>query len=204
MDYDMFLITRIYEYRWRGLSTKAAVVRGLARTGSVITTAGIIMMIAFSALMLSNQLILNEFGFALVFASFFDTVGDRFAFCFVAAVHARLRVANKVHSSRNILHFMSSQQFIVRPLFVPSLMLLFEQWNWWPGDVPPVIKDEFDGYESDEDGGFAIDGDDDFALLEEMSGVVSGDHDESAYRYEGIPSMHIDRAAADTSDTYTL
>ena len=107
MDYDMFLITRIYEYRWRGLSTKAAVVRGLARTGSVITTAGVIMMIAFSALLLSNrrsrlsssaplnahcrlrltpypstvhhmsrcaELILNEFGFSLVFASFFDTV----------------------------------------------------------------------------------------------------------------------------------
>ena len=82
-------------------------------------------------------------------------------------------------------------------------MLLFEQLNWWPGEVPPVIKDDFGGYDSDEDGGFAVDHDDDFAMLEEMSGVVSGDDDE-IYRYEGIPSMHIDRAAADANDSYAL
>lgn len=99
MDYDMFLISRIYEYRKRGYSTKAAILKGLHKTGGIITSAGIIMIVAFSALMLSTLEVLQQFGFVLVSCSIIDT-------------------------------------FIVRSLFVPAIMLLGVDYNWWPGKMP--------------------------------------------------------------------
>ena len=50
IDYDVLLVSRIFEYRAaHGFATRAAVLRGLRRTGSTITLAGIIMMLAFGA-----------------------------------------------------------------------------------------------------------------------------------------------------------
>ena len=50
LDYDVFLISRIVEYRKRGLSNRAAIIYGTAKTGGIITAAGAIMV---SALVLS-------------------------------------------------------------------------------------------------------------------------------------------------------
>eukprot|EP00965_Chrysotila_dentata_P162106 5353048-Pleurochrysis_carterae.AAC.1 len=41
MDYDVFLITGILEGRSRGLSTEAAIVRGMEVNGNVIGVAGL-------------------------------------------------------------------------------------------------------------------------------------------------------------------
>ncbi len=43
LDYDLFLFLRVQEYREAGFTTEAAMRKGLYRTGSVITTAGLIM-----------------------------------------------------------------------------------------------------------------------------------------------------------------
>ena len=53
---------------------------GLEKTGGVITTAGIIMCVAFSSLMFSSEMILKQFGFVLVLASFIDTFFVRTVF----------------------------------------------------------------------------------------------------------------------------
>jgi len=73
LDYDIFLLTRILEYRDMGYSEKASVMLGLCKTGGIITAAGIIMAIAFSGLLFSSQMLLNQCAFYLVFAVLIDT-----------------------------------------------------------------------------------------------------------------------------------
>ena len=55
LDYDVFLVSRIVEYRAEGKSDRESVLLGLAKTGRIITAAGIIMAIAFFGLLLSDQ-----------------------------------------------------------------------------------------------------------------------------------------------------
>jgi uncharacterized membrane protein YdfJ with MMPL/SSD domain len=43
LDYDIFLYSRIYEYRLEGYSDRAAIAHGVYKTGGIITAAGIIM-----------------------------------------------------------------------------------------------------------------------------------------------------------------
>lgn len=45
LDYDIFLLVRIKEFKDEGLSTVEAIARGLWKTGSIVTSAGIIMTI---------------------------------------------------------------------------------------------------------------------------------------------------------------
>lgn len=74
LDYDVFLISRIVEYRKRGLSNRAAIVYGTAKTGGIITAAGAIMAIAFAGLLLCGEAVLNETAFLFVFAVLVDTM----------------------------------------------------------------------------------------------------------------------------------
>lgn len=73
LDYDIFLFTRIREYRRRGWAPRAAVVRGVAKTGAVITYAGIIMAVAFSGLAFSGLMLMNQFGILLALCVLLDT-----------------------------------------------------------------------------------------------------------------------------------
>lgn len=102
VDYDVFLISRIYEHRLEGYTTDASILRAIGTQSTTITTAGVIMAIAFSSLLMSDTYVLNQFGFVLVCASLLDT-------------------------------------FVVRTLFVPALMFLAVDSNWWPGKMPPAV-----------------------------------------------------------------
>ena len=73
VDYDIFLISRVYEYRHEGYSTEAAILKAMAKASTTITAAGLIMTIAFSSLLLADLTVLNQFGFVLVTASIVDT-----------------------------------------------------------------------------------------------------------------------------------
>eukprot|EP01063_Lacrimia_lanifica_P011475 TRINITY_DN18246_c0_g1_i1.p1 TRINITY_DN18246_c0_g1~~TRINITY_DN18246_c0_g1_i1.p1 ORF type:complete len:924 (+),score=222.83 TRINITY_DN18246_c0_g1_i1:45-2774(+) len=74
MDYDVFLLTRIYEYRTtHGYDTASSIVKGLTKTGSIITGAGIIMSVAFFGLVISKVDALNEFGVMLCVSVLIDT-----------------------------------------------------------------------------------------------------------------------------------
>ena len=73
LDYDIFLFTRVREFRLKGWSNRAAIVKGVARTGRVITFAGIIMAIAFSGLAASSLLLLDQFAYVLMFSVLLDT-----------------------------------------------------------------------------------------------------------------------------------
>eukprot|EP00049_Salpingoeca_infusionum_P022360 m.6295 g.6295 ORF g.6295 m.6295 type:complete len:854 (+) comp5144_c0_seq1:67-2628(+) len=73
LDYDVFLLSRIVEYRRNGYSDHDSILFGLARTGGIITAAGIIMAIAFVGLLFSAEAVLNQLSFFLVLAVLVDT-----------------------------------------------------------------------------------------------------------------------------------
>jgi RND superfamily putative drug exporter len=73
LDYGIFLLTRIREYRQNGFADDASFVKGVYRTGGVITSAGVIMCIAFGGLMLSKAKALKQFGLLLSFSVILDT-----------------------------------------------------------------------------------------------------------------------------------
>eukprot|EP01061_Rhynchopus_euleeides_P024516 TRINITY_DN3950_c1_g1_i2.p1 TRINITY_DN3950_c1_g1~~TRINITY_DN3950_c1_g1_i2.p1 ORF type:complete len:508 (+),score=225.43 TRINITY_DN3950_c1_g1_i2:43-1524(+) len=73
LDYDIFLLTRVMEYRQAGMADDEAVVMGVARTGSTISGAGLIMSIAFGGLLMSSEVQLNQFGCLLTVSVLLDT-----------------------------------------------------------------------------------------------------------------------------------
>jgi len=74
MDYNVFILTRIREEVHKGKSDENAIVDALDWTGGIITALAIIMGGAFSVMMLSNMMMLREFGFALAFAIILDAM----------------------------------------------------------------------------------------------------------------------------------
>ena len=73
IDYDVFLLTRIFEYRLSGMSDEDSIVIAMAKTGSAISGAGFIMCVAFGGLLASTETMLNQFGFVLTVSVFLDT-----------------------------------------------------------------------------------------------------------------------------------
>ena len=71
---DIFLLTRIWEFRAKGFGDREAVLAGLAKTGHVITAAGVIMAIAFAGLLFSAEPVLNQISFFMVAAVLLDTL----------------------------------------------------------------------------------------------------------------------------------
>ena len=72
MDYEVFLVSRIRE-EWAGTGDNHQAVRtGQATTGRVITAAATIMILVFSAFILSGQQIIGEIGIGLATAVLLD------------------------------------------------------------------------------------------------------------------------------------
>ena len=74
MDYEVFLVSRMYEEWERTKDHSLAVREGLAATGKVITAAGAIMVVVFAAFMLSADRMLQQFGLGLAVAILMDAL----------------------------------------------------------------------------------------------------------------------------------
>jgi RND superfamily putative drug exporter len=72
MDYEVFLVSRIQEEYLLSGDNSAAVRRGLAATGGVITAAATIMFSVFAAFVFGGQRVIQEFGIGLAAAVAFD------------------------------------------------------------------------------------------------------------------------------------
>ena len=72
MDYEVFILSRIREEYDRGGSTNAAVVTGVGRTGRLITSAALILFLAFVALASGPGTDLKTFASALGFGILLD------------------------------------------------------------------------------------------------------------------------------------
>jgi len=74
MDYDIFLTTRIREEVLKGKTDEEAIATAVERTGGIITACGLVMAGAFGSMMLSQTILLREFGFGLAFAILLDAM----------------------------------------------------------------------------------------------------------------------------------
>lgn len=72
MDYEVFLLSRIVELHEQGLDTHSAVTLGLQRSGRIITSAALLMMIVFAGFAAAQLLTMKEMGVALVIAVALD------------------------------------------------------------------------------------------------------------------------------------
>ena len=72
MDYEVFLVSRIREEYLRTGSNREAVVRGLAKTGGVITSAALIMIAIFGAFLICPAPEMKQLGFGLAVAVLID------------------------------------------------------------------------------------------------------------------------------------
>jgi RND superfamily putative drug exporter len=74
MDYQVFLVTRIYEEWHRRGDNREAVTHGLAATGRTITAAAAIMVLVFGSFLLGGNRIIELFGLGLAGAVFLDAL----------------------------------------------------------------------------------------------------------------------------------
>jgi RND superfamily putative drug exporter len=72
IDYNIFLMARVREETAR-YGTREGMLRGLAVTGAVITSAGIVLAGTFSALAVLPLIFLTEIGFIVAFGVLLDT-----------------------------------------------------------------------------------------------------------------------------------
>jgi putative drug exporter of the RND superfamily len=79
MDYEVFLVTRIYEEWHRTGDNRLAVTRGLQATGRTITAAATIMVLVFASFVLGGQVVIKMFGLGLAGAVLLDALIVRMA-----------------------------------------------------------------------------------------------------------------------------
>jgi RND superfamily putative drug exporter len=74
MDYNIFILTRVREEASKGGRLNDAIVHAMEQTGGIISAAAIILGGSLGSLMLSNNLILKELGFAFMFSILVDAL----------------------------------------------------------------------------------------------------------------------------------
>jgi putative drug exporter of the RND superfamily len=74
MDYEVFLLSRIYEEWHRRGDNTEAVTHGLAATGRTITAAAAIMVLVFASFVLGGQWVIDMFGVGLATAVLLDAL----------------------------------------------------------------------------------------------------------------------------------
>ena len=73
LDYDVFLVSRILEYRCEGYMHFSSIAAGLDSTGGIITSAGLIMAFSFGSLLGSQSPALYQWSFLLTTGVLLDT-----------------------------------------------------------------------------------------------------------------------------------
>lgn len=72
MDYEVFLVARMYEAHQRGLPDREAVAAALSATGGVITSAATIMIVVFSLFIFSEVVLIKTLGVGVAVAVLLD------------------------------------------------------------------------------------------------------------------------------------
>jgi RND superfamily putative drug exporter len=73
VDYNIFLMTRVREEA-KKIGTKQGIIRGLGKTGGVITSAGVVLAATFAALGIIPILFLAQLAFIVAFGVLLDTI----------------------------------------------------------------------------------------------------------------------------------
>ncbi len=79
MDYEVFLVARVFEAHERGLSDADAVAEAMGATGGVISSAGLIMIVVFAVFISSQIVLIKTLALGLTIAIFLDITLVRLA-----------------------------------------------------------------------------------------------------------------------------
>ncbi|WP_333620241.1 MMPL family transporter, partial [Dietzia sp.] len=71
-DYEVFLLSRMVEARSRGVSTEVAIRSGIARTGQIITSAALILIVVTGAFAFSEIVMMKYIAFGMIAALIID------------------------------------------------------------------------------------------------------------------------------------
>ena len=142
LDYDIFLMTRVVEYRKQGWSDRASVCLAVEKTGNIITCAGLIMSISFAGLLIPQTVVLNQYGFILFIGVAIDTFIIRTLI--VPAVFVLID-----NSLRTALHLFQGSSSPTAPGAAAAvaggtssrwdLKTISVNVNWWPTIMPDVL-----------------------------------------------------------------
>lgn len=72
MDYEMFILSRITELVEKGVDGREAIARGLQRSGRIITSAGLIIVVVFAGFATGDLMVIKQLGVALAVAVTLD------------------------------------------------------------------------------------------------------------------------------------
>jgi uncharacterized membrane protein YdfJ with MMPL/SSD domain len=72
MDYEMFILSRIKELVDARVEGREAIARGLQRSGRIITSAGLTIIVVFAGFATGDLILIKQFGVALAVAVFLD------------------------------------------------------------------------------------------------------------------------------------
>ena len=155
-NYPTVGLSRVYEFRQLGHSTEDSVLRAMASQSNTITVAGCIMAVAF-AVRRSTPALLFRCSKSSTFGSLAPRVGldsPRPTQCRPPrCTHSNAIIGCRFASPQSLLFSSTAvlnqfgfvlvvatlaDTFVVRALLVPALMFIAVEWNWWPGEVPPV------------------------------------------------------------------
>jgi RND superfamily putative drug exporter len=90
MDYEVFLVNRIYENHRSGLADREAVIQAITATGGVISSAALVMVVVFSMFVFSNVVFIKTLSLGLTVAILLDATVVR-----LAVVPAVMRLAGR-------------------------------------------------------------------------------------------------------------
>ena len=79
MDYEVFLVSRIVEGHQQGMDDRSAVMHALSSTGSVITSAALVMVVVFAAFIFSHIVLIKTLSLGLSVAVLLDATLVRLA-----------------------------------------------------------------------------------------------------------------------------
>lgn len=72
MDYEMFILSRITELKAQGVGDEEAIARGLQRSGRIITSAALIIIVVFAGFATGDLMVIKQLGTALAVAVLLD------------------------------------------------------------------------------------------------------------------------------------
>ena len=73
LDYDLFVVIRVADYRFAGYSLHGSLIRAMHETGPIITGAGLMMAVSFGGNLFAESLTLNQSGWILASGTLIDT-----------------------------------------------------------------------------------------------------------------------------------
>lgn len=125
------------EYRLVGYTSDGSILKGLYKTGHIITAAGVIMAVAFSGLFLSESMILNQVRHSSMHSPKPPPLPETDVL--FAIVVARRRRHYQVAFFLVVAVLLDT--FVIRTVLVPILMGVAGKNAWWPRpNVPDGTK----------------------------------------------------------------